>query len=198
MRTYLGIASNDVRPHSREERKSIGAERYGILIFSAVHASSLAWFQDFCYFGRKRQNSWKTNRDFYWAGKGHGRNRLGRPDCHPQIQARHLSRWHRLMIHNLQLIKNQFLLVPVRWIIGFRQKTSYFQYDILASPALTHLATLDRERTTDARASNEDQIDRAATDKIEGHEGNRAHQWHKAGVWHIANLLLKDALILAL
>lgn len=27
LQTYLGIASNVVRPHSREERKSIGAER---------------------------------------------------------------------------------------------------------------------------------------------------------------------------
>lgn len=27
LRTYLGIASNVVRPHMREERKSIGAER---------------------------------------------------------------------------------------------------------------------------------------------------------------------------
>jgi len=26
-RTYLGIASNNVQPHEREERKSIGAER---------------------------------------------------------------------------------------------------------------------------------------------------------------------------
>jgi DNA polymerase kappa len=27
LRTYLGIASNVVQPHEREERKSIGAER---------------------------------------------------------------------------------------------------------------------------------------------------------------------------
>ncbi|KAJ3971769.1 DNA/RNA polymerase [Lentinula raphanica] len=33
LETYLGIASNVVRPHSREERKSIGAERYIISTF---------------------------------------------------------------------------------------------------------------------------------------------------------------------
>jgi DNA polymerase kappa len=30
-RTYLGITSNAVEPMAREERKSIGAERYGVL-----------------------------------------------------------------------------------------------------------------------------------------------------------------------
>lgn len=31
LRTHLGIASNVVRPHAREDRKSIGAERQDLI-----------------------------------------------------------------------------------------------------------------------------------------------------------------------
>jgi DNA polymerase kappa len=45
LRTYLGIASNIVRPHAREDRKSIGAERcvrtclhINIYVFTSPHS----------------------------------------------------------------------------------------------------------------------------------------------------------------
>lgn len=47
LRTHLGIASNIVRPHAREDRKSIGAERYICFYLHMNYFLSYSYFRTF-------------------------------------------------------------------------------------------------------------------------------------------------------
>jgi hypothetical protein len=62
LRTYLGIASNIVRPHAREDRKSIGAERC-VRTCKYMNLFASPVFQNICPVERQRSNSRKALRN---------------------------------------------------------------------------------------------------------------------------------------
>ena len=61
LRTYLGVASNVVQAHRREERKSIGAERFihSLFIFKFIFSYSL---QNICSHWSKGEDSGEAER----------------------------------------------------------------------------------------------------------------------------------------
>jgi hypothetical protein len=94
--TYLGIGSNVVQPWVREERKSIGAERFVCLYTILAHACLPDIAQNLQFAWGQKQDPPETRGSSRRARKRHGTGRMGRQDRHSEIQTEHIRRYGEL------------------------------------------------------------------------------------------------------